>query len=63
MGALGPPDNQVGGWYGLRMGLRGRFGVYAPPVLEAPDLAEVEKPPRDNRMKALRTWQTCRPSR
>src|SRR5712692_2434241 len=27
--------NQVGGWYGLRKGYRGRFGMYMPPLLEA----------------------------
>ena len=47
------PDNPVGGWYGLKKGLRGRFGVYVPPVLEALGLAEVEKLPRNNRMRAL----------
>src|SRR3954463_2924941 len=46
-------DNPVGGWYGLKNGLRGRFGVYVPPVLEALGLAEVEKLPRNNRMRAL----------
>ena len=45
--------NPVGGWYGLKKGLRGRFGVYVPPVLEALGLAEVEKLPRNNRMRAL----------
>jgi hypothetical protein len=45
--------NPVGGWYGLKKGLRGRFGVYVPPVLEALGLAEVEKAPRNNRMRAL----------
>ena len=35
-------DNPVGGWYGLKKGLRGRFGNYVPPVLEALGLAEVE---------------------
>jgi Family of unknown function (DUF6855) len=44
--------NPVGGWYGLKKGLRGRFGVYVPPVLEALGLAEVEKQPRNNRMRA-----------
>jgi len=24
--------NPVGGWYGLKKGLRGRFGMYVPPV-------------------------------
>ena len=28
-------DNPVGGWYGLKKGLRGRFGMYMPPLLEA----------------------------
>ena len=46
------PDNPVGGWYGLKKGLRGRFGVYVPPVLEALGLAEVEHQPRNNRMRA-----------
>ncbi|WP_372784129.1 DUF6855 family protein [Phenylobacterium sp.] len=46
-------DNPQGGWYGLKKGLRGRFGVYVPPVLEALGLAEVEKASRNNRMRAL----------
>ena len=25
-------DNPIGGWYGLKKGLRGRFGVYMPPL-------------------------------
>jgi hypothetical protein len=37
-------DNPVGGWYGLKKGLRGRFGNYVPPVLEVLGLAEVEPP-------------------
>ena len=45
-------DNPVGGWYGLKKGLRGRFGVYMPPVLEELGLAEVEHNPRNNRMRA-----------
>ena len=47
------PDNPVGGWYGLKKGLRGRFGNYVPPVLEALGLAEVEHNARNNRMRAL----------
>jgi len=47
-------DNPVKGWYGLKKGLRGRFGMYVPPVLEALGLAEVEHNPRNNRMRALR---------
>lgn len=46
-------DNPVGGWYGLRKGYRGRFGMYVPPVLEALGLAEVEHNARNNRMRAL----------
>jgi hypothetical protein len=46
-------DNPVGGWYGLRKGYRGRFGMYVPPVLEALGLAEVEHNPRNNRMRAI----------
>ena|SRR3990172_2270407 len=29
------PDNPVGGFYGLKKGLRGRFGNYIPPIMEA----------------------------
>jgi hypothetical protein len=46
-------DNPVGGWYGLKKGLRGRFGVYVPPLMEVLGLAEVEHNPRNNRMRAL----------
>ena len=46
-------DNPVGGWYGLKKGLRGRFGMYVPPVLEQLGLAEVEHNPRNNRMRAV----------
>jgi len=45
-------DNPVGGWYGLKKGLRGRFATYVPPVLEALGLAEVEHQARNNRMRA-----------
>jgi hypothetical protein len=47
------PRNPVKGWYGLKKGLRGRFGMYVPPVLEAMGLAEVEHNPKNNRMRAL----------
>ncbi len=47
------PGNPVGGWYGLKKGLRGRFGMYLPPLLEALGLAEVEHNPKNNRMRAL----------
>jgi hypothetical protein len=46
-------ENPVGGWYGLKKGLRGRFANYVPPVLEALGRAEVEHNPRNNRMRAL----------
>ena len=45
-------SNPVGGWYGLKKGLRGRFANYVPPVLEALGLAEVEHNARNNRMRA-----------
>jgi hypothetical protein len=47
------PDNPVGGWYGLKKGLRGRFANYVPPVMEALGLAEVEHEARNNRMRAI----------
>ena len=46
-------DNPVGGWYGLRKGYRGRFGMYLPPLMEALGLAELEHNPRNNRMRAI----------
>ena len=46
-------DNPLGGWYGLRKGYRGRFGMYMPPLMEALGLAELEHEPRSNRMRAL----------
>lgn len=45
--------NPVGGWYGFKKGLRGRFGSYLPPVLEALALAEVEHNARNNRIRAI----------
>ena len=45
-------DNPVGGWYGLRKGYRGRFGMYLPPLLEALGLAELTHDARNNRMRA-----------
>ena len=47
------PKNPVGGWYGLKKGLRGRFGMYVPPLLEALGLAEVEHNPKNNRMRSI----------
>ncbi len=46
-------ENPVGGWYGLKKGMRGRFANYVPPVMEALGRAEVEHNARNNRMRAL----------
>jgi hypothetical protein len=46
-------SNPVGGWYGLKKGLRGRFGNYVPPVLERLGLVELEHNLRNNRVRAL----------
>lgn len=45
--------NPVKGWYGLKKGLRGRFAMYVPPVLEALGLAELEHNPKNNRMRGV----------
>ena len=45
-------SNPVGGWYGLKKGMRGRFANYVPPILEQLGRAEVEHNPRNNRMRA-----------
>ena len=45
--------NPVGGWYGLRNGFRGRFGMYLPPLLEALGLVELTHDARNNRVRAL----------
>lgn len=45
--------NPVGGWYGLKKGLRGRFANYVPPVLEVLGRAEVEHAPKNNRMRVV----------
>lgn len=44
-------SNPIGGWYGLKKGLRGRFGMYIPPLMEELGLAEVEHNARNNRMR------------
>lgn len=44
--------NPVGGWYGLKKGLRGRVGMYIPPLMEALGLAEVTHEAKGNKMKA-----------
>ena len=46
------PQNPVGGWYGQKKGLRGRFGMYLPPLLEALGLVELEHNARNNRVRA-----------
>jgi len=46
-------DNPIGGWYGLKKGFRGRFGMYMPPLMEALGLAEVEHNKRNNRMRTI----------
>ena len=46
-------DNPVGGWYGLRKGYRGRFGMYLPPLLEELGLVELEHNARNNRVRAV----------
>ena len=46
-------NNPVGGWYGLKKGLRGRFGMYIPPLMEHLELAEVTHDPKGNQMRAI----------
>jgi len=46
-------SNPRSGWYGLKKVLRGRFGVYMPPLLEALGLAEVTHDAKSNRMRAI----------
>lgn len=45
-------ENPVGGWYGLKKGLRGRFGVYIPPLMEVLGLAEITHDAKNNKMRA-----------
>ena len=47
------PSNPVEGWYGLKKGLRGRFGVYLPPLLEAMGLVELTHEAKGNRIRAV----------
>ena len=44
--------NPVVGWYGLKKGLRGRFGVYIPPLMEDLGLAELTHEAKNNKMRA-----------
>ncbi len=46
-------NNPVGGWYGLKKGPRGRFGVYLPPLMELLGLAEITHEKRNNKMRAI----------
>jgi hypothetical protein len=46
-------NNPVGGWYGLRKGYRGRFGMYLPPLLETLGLAKLTHDARSNQMSAI----------
>jgi hypothetical protein len=46
-------NNPVGGWYGLKKGLRGRFGMYIPPLMEELGLAEVTHDAKGNKMRAI----------
>ncbi len=46
------PSNPVGGWYGLKKGFRGRFGMYIPPLMERLGIAELEHNAKNNRMRA-----------
>lgn len=46
-------DNPIGGWYGLRNGYKGRFGMYMPPLMEALGLCEIEHNKRNNKIKAI----------
>ena len=46
------PKNPIGGWYGLKKGLRGRFGVFMPPLMEVLGLCELEHNAKGNRMRA-----------
>ncbi len=46
-------SNPVGGWYGMKKGLRGRFGVYMPPLMEALGLVELTHDAKNNKMRAI----------
>ena len=45
-------QNPVGGWYGLKKGLRGRFAMYVPPLMEVLGLVELEHNAKNNRVRA-----------
>ena len=48
-------ENPIGGWYGLKKGFRGRFGVYIPPLMEELGLGELEHNARNNRIRFKQT--------
>jgi hypothetical protein len=48
--------NPIGGWYGQKKGLRGLFGVYVPPLMEALGLCELEHFAKNDRVRA----KSCR---
>jgi len=43
--------NPIGGWYGLKKGFRGRFGMYIPPLMEKLGLAELTHDVKGNKMR------------
>lgn len=45
--------NPVAGWYGLRKGYRGRFGMYLPPLLELLGRAKLTHEKRNNSVRAI----------
>lgn len=44
-------ENPVKGWYGLKKGLRGRFGMYVPSRMEKLGLAELTHDAMGNKMR------------
>ncbi|MBL0048195.1 MAG: hypothetical protein IPP32_08905 [Bacteroidetes bacterium] len=44
--------NPVKGWYGLKKGLRGRFGMYIPPLMEKLGWVELTHDAKGNKMRA-----------
>lgn len=46
-------ENPVGGWYGLKKGFRGRFGMCIPPLMELLGLVELEHNQKNNRVRSI----------
>jgi len=44
-------SNPVGGFYGMKKGFKGRFGMYIPPLLEALGMAEITHEKRGNKIR------------